>query len=138
MAKMEVFNTIEGATKMLVMLPLLFGLENKENYDELSQTVLETSLIKEPIDNNNGTFTDYLAYSEKGHFGDGKIGIYKLIRSWEYDPFDDVKGLYHVEELLKFEPRRVRTLDTDNGTITFINNEGKDVVYSVLQQNFIA
>ena len=137
MAKQEVFNSIEGATKMLVMLPLLFGLENKENYDELSQTVLETSVTKDPIDNHDGTFSDYLAYSEKGHFGDGKIGVYKLTRYWDYDPFDDVQGLYQIEELLKFQPRRVRSLDTDRGTITFIDENGQDKIYSVMDRSFI-
>ena len=133
----NVVNTIELANKMLIFLPMLFGVENVDHYDELSSNILETSVLGEPFDNGDGTLTDYLAYSEKGHFGDGKIGLYKLIRSWVYNPFIEENSIYTVQELLPFEERRISSIDTENGIIHFIGDNEKDLAYNVFEERFV-
>lgn len=133
----EVFNTIELANKMMILLPALFGVENAEKYDELSANILETSILEQPIDNEDGTLCDYIAFSEKGHFGDGKIGLYRLTRSWNYNPFDEENSVYEFVEILPFEERRVRSMDSKAGTITFIGVGDCDLVYDCIDEKWI-
>ncbi len=133
----EVFNTIELANKMLILLPELFGAENADKYDELSANILETSILEQPIDNEDGTLCDYVAFSEKGHYGDGKIGLYKITRSWDYNPFDENNNVYRIAEILPFEERRVRSMDSKAGTITFIGVNDVDLVYDCIEERWI-